>query len=469
MKSINIPLFLFCHFLTLHLIANDQFDETIYPKIKKMMTKKIPIQYPSHNKENLSIQDMLKRNQTIFPIKIIDGHIKEDLEINNQDINHILLSRSKFYKKINIHDSRINGVMKSELNEYLDTFSIKYNHMKAGAILYRNLFHKHVDVSFSKFFESPLIFEDNQFNETVSFYHTFFSDRTSFDQSTFQDKLDFSHSDFSKETTFRYCIFKKDVNLSAASFHDTLSFEGSEFHENINFKYSLLPHHINMSNVIIHKGSIDFRKSMPTNFNKAILINVRNTDIDKLLFNYNQFHLWFTKNTPREERIYIYTKLLKKYQNKGMIDSYEKLKIEYERYKLLSQERHLSNLIQKHWWNYGLNKERVFTWFLLFMLVLTCINGFFYNLFVSKFFTIHFLKKVTPNPATKVNYLLQYLYNLPRAALLTFFFCFATFLLMLVSETKVFKTDNFIVNAYVILINATGYVFILFFIDSLLN
>ena len=152
-----------------------------------------------------------------------------------------------------------------------------------------------------------------------------------------------------------------------------------------------------------------------------------------------------------------------------MIQSYQRLFREKEQYSYLHHGQYLQNTLSRIWWDYGLDKNRVYLWFFYFFTCLTLINTFFYDQLISKYFTIHFLNTCTPTIATELNFVARYIQRIPQTALLTFFFIFATFLSILYSETKVFKTNSIIINTYVILINTIGYIFILFFINTILK
>ena len=149
--------------------------------------------------------------------------------------------------------------------------------------------------------------------------------------------------------------------------------------------------------------------------------------------------------------------------------SYNALYREYRQYELLSNKHTFINFIQKHWWDYGLQKYRLFTWFFMTIIFLTLLNCIFYNTLVTKYFNIYFLSKSKPDVACQLNPIVKFLHNIPRAIFLTIFLVFATFLQPLVGEEKIFKTDHFLINSYVILINCLGYIYILFIFDIIMN
>ncbi len=152
-----------------------------------------------------------------------------------------------------------------------------------------------------------------------------------------------------------------------------------------------------------------------------------------------------------------------------MTSSYETLFREFREYKLLRNNNYIINFIDKNWWDYGLHKNIIYSWFLWIFISLTLINCLFYETLITKFFHITFLTMHKKEEICTINPLINYIYNIPRATLLTLFFIFATFLQVLTNEDRIFKSDVFMINSYAILLNCIGYIFLLFVFESILN
>ena len=90
---------------------------------------------------------------------------------------------------------------------------------------------------------------------------------------------------------------------------------------------------------------IDLSEIKSTGFNSVIHINIYHTNVNKIHFPYGHFSLSFPKNISYDERSNIYTKLLKSYKSLGMTSSYNKLYIEYQKYKHTYNNRDITNYI----------------------------------------------------------------------------------------------------------------------------
>ncbi|MEE3003551.1 MAG: pentapeptide repeat-containing protein, partial [Pseudomonadota bacterium] len=378
--------------------------------------------------------------------------------------NKLYIESSVFNKLVSINENYIKSNLDINMSLFSGPLDIKYTRIANELLIYQSIFKSRLTLSFSKVHGETQL-SSNNFSDDVDFFNIFFNDNVLLYQCLFKGNANFAHSTFNDNTNFNNNIFKKNANFNSVSFNKNISFKNTVFIGDATFENTLLPLHVDFSDVRIRGNKISLENTKPVLPGKKIHINIKNTDINKIDFNYNDFRLFFPKDTNLEDKLFIYSGLLKKYQRLGMNNSYKVLFREYREFKLLSENKYIANFVEKNWWNYGLNKEWVYSWFAIIISILTLLNGFFYDIFVSKYFNINFLKVPQPNAACQLNPILNYIYNLPRAAILTFFFVFATFLQVLANEDRIFKTDHFLVNTYVMLINCLGYIFIIFVLD----
>jgi hypothetical protein len=88
---------------------------------------------------------------------------------------------------------------------------------------------------------------------------------------------------------------------------------------------------------------------------------IKNTDVDKINFNYVDFKLSWD-GIGREERGAMYIKILERFKKGGQLESYKNLDIEYKQFLYLRDSTLLGamkNEIDKWWWDYGYDKTRV--------------------------------------------------------------------------------------------------------------
>ena len=407
-------------------------------------------------------------NDTKINENIIGEKHTKNIKITNSDLKKLSIKGAVFEGLVSLNENRIDKNLDINLSKFAEPLDVKYTVIRNEFILYQSLFADRFTLSFSKILGETQI-SSNTFDNNINFFNVFFRNDANILQSTFNGKANFSHSTFNGKANFNGNIFKGNTNFDSTIFYDNISYKNSVFLGDVSFENTLLPLYVDFSNLQIKGGKINLENTKPVLPRQKINIDIQNTDINDIDFNYNDFRLFFSKETTKEDKLFIYSGLLKKYQRLGMNNSYRILFREYSEFKLLSENKPIWNFIEKNWWNYGLNKEWVYFWFASLLTFLTLINGIFYENLVSEHFNITFLKKSKPNEACELNPILNYIYNLPKAALLTFFFVFATFLQVLAGEEKIFKTDHFLVNTYAMLINCIGYIFILFVLDIVAN
>jgi|GEM_PF-3478182 len=400
---------------------------------------------------------------------------RRPIDISSKKIKKISIYNSKFNNNVTFGDVNMSADddIQNSISMYFSQFnapvSFKYMELPKPMVVCRNIFFDRFQFSFSKILTGANWFVNNTFNKAAVFYNSSFGGKTYFDSSDFKGDAIFENDSFHKDVNFKYTKFNKLANFNSTIFNGQVDFSHAQFLGKVSFRNTHFLDHIDLSYLNIPHGQINLNHAKSIIPGHKLYLNIMHSDISKINFSYKKFRLYFPSHVSFEERVQVYTKLLAKYKQLGMRYSYEKLYVEYEQYKLLAKNKFIHNYISKIWWNYGLDKNKIFTWFLFFMLGLTIINSFYYDALVATYFNVPFLNKSTNTPITDKNCVIKYIYNFPQSLLLTFFFVFATFLSILISHTRVFKSGYFPVNIYVILINSIGYVFIMFFIDIILS
>ena len=101
------------------------------------------------------------------------------------------------------------------------------------------------------------------------------------------------------------------------------------------------------------------------------------------------FKLWFPglEDQP-EKKIDIYEDVLRKFEEDGLRNSYEVLDIEYQSFINEYKGRHFAHFFNKHWWNYGYNREWVVWWSLGWLGLFTLVNALLFKPLMNSVYTI---------------------------------------------------------------------------------
>lgn len=408
----------------------------------------------------------VKPHETKHSINHTNKH-HTDIDVIGGKISNLKLENNAFNKPVIINQAVINQI-DLFMNTFQSNFDFKHSDINGKTHVYESAFNQDFIFSFNHLHDIS-VFSSIHFKGHAEIFNTQYEKDSRLNQSKFDHQAMFNHSIYKGKADFLGNIFNGNVSFDAVRFEKDLSFRGSTFLENVSFDNTLLPSKVDFSNIMIKGPSISLENAKPVIPGNKILINLYETDVSKINFNYTDFKLDFPDIAKHQEIVFIYQKLLEKYKRSGMERSYKSLYREFKQYELLANNRPLANTIQKYWWDYGLEKNRLFVWFFGIMSILSLLNCCFYNLLITKYFNIYFLNQIEPDIACQLNPILNYLYNIPRAIFLTIFLVFASFLQPLVGEEKLFKTDHFIINSYVLFINCLGYVFILFVLDIIMN
>jgi hypothetical protein len=244
-------------------------------------------------------------------------------------------------------------------------------------------------------FCSTAYFTSDTFLREVACYNVHFPNDVSFDQTIFNGVADFSTDTFNSDAIFTdvrflggcrftntifqntadfsYSIFKKSAIFSNIGLTDTteLDFYKASFPDTLDFSdISPVPREINLSKGVEYDSCLHY-------------IYLEGSDISKFRLDYHFFRLLFKDPKPpyRDMTVdqidAVYENLLKNFQERGQLESYKLLDVEFNDYQWNQKPFFLARWfhIVPHYWNaYGHDNARVFLWAGIFLLLFTCIT-----------------------------------------------------------------------------------------------
>ena len=237
-------------------------------------------------------------------------------------------------------------------------------------------------------------FLQSTFDSAVSFSNVHFKGLTNFSDVTFRGNATFLCSHFHGKVLFISSKFYSYVNFESTHFKYKVDFSGSYFGVKPSFENIILPDTMVFQNVKsedvidLTSGKLDSARSKDSNIKCKILLE--GTDIGKIKINYDLFNLYFTNGASFEQKLSVYEKLLKKFKDEGLLESYKNLDIEYREFKYKHDGDKFLNWFHKYWWNYGYNKELVLWWSLIVFLIFTFINIFLWEILQKYVYEIKF-------------------------------------------------------------------------------
>ena len=304
-------------------------------------------------------------------------------------------------------------------NAHFDSLAyFSHAHFYVTADFFRSIFESWADFSNARFdilvdfsdanFKAPAYFYGTHFNIMADFSNAGFDTLANFRYANFDSVVDFSHVHFSSLVDFRNAHFKQKAVLRNLSITPKVRFD---------FNHSVLPDTIDLSNnpslSLDMPSTIDFtladslnnkNRIIKKNFWRGVkyyvsiyfypndtmyetkgkrLINLYNTDITNIKIDYTHFKLYFidvethdTLNRVLSDDVKssIYEQLLKNFKDRGQMESYERLDIEYMWFK--GHNNTYITGIEDWWWRFGYEKWRVFIHTFLIIIVFSVINFF---------------------------------------------------------------------------------------------
>ncbi len=322
------------------------------------------------------------------------------------------------------------------------------------AKFYRIVCHSFCDFLLTKF-DGPADFSSGVFHDHARFDGARFGSITSFKEASFDRTAQFSHAKFFDSVNFNKAIFFQGADFSYASFKKGVSFRGTLINDKIDLSFAKLD------------ASIDLSEAAHLRHLEKINVSLVGADISKMVLNYDDFQLYFPTGTSMEAKENTYTLLLKNFENAGLGTSYRKLYSEYREFQYLRDNRPVTNLFSKYFWDYGQDRARVFLWLGLLFATYTIINAIFYRTLIDKYCRIEFLQNVDISKERALHPVLRFVYFLPFSFVLTFILFAGGFLKLGVTITN-FQGRSFIVLSYILSITAIGFSSLFFILSFLL-
>lgn len=255
-----------------------------------------------------------------------------------------------------------------------------------------------------------------------------------FSSAHFQYQADFYNSQFNDTAVFKETKFDFGVDFSNAEFSSSVDFSGASFNDKIDFGESRIVGKANFQQLNISDSTrfifdntvladtllFSYNERIPTtidltsaNFTDSSrydklsdvyirphFISLYKSNISKIRLDYVHFRLMVDSvetrdlittgsqgkkiRIPKDEVEGIYEALLDNFKKNGQMESFKLLDIEYSEYKMKNSGVSNLSIFPKYWWNFGYNKEWVFKWTALLIIIFTTIT----------FFILEYLNKV---------------------------------------------------------------------------
>jgi uncharacterized protein YjbI with pentapeptide repeats len=348
----------------------------------------------------------------IFIIVLLSTVPAKGQDNHDNIIERLGLSKKLFVASKTAEDEIIieprNRVIKEEL--YINNTSTKV------LLSFQNVtFENNVQIQGTKFFKD-IFFLGSTFKKEAIFYDCEFYGNAYFIGNTFQQGASFLRSRFNKEANFQgskfiyYANFKETQFKQIANFSKTnylgkvdfsdsvflgesVNFSSSQFHDLLLLYQSKVPKKINFNGVVLEK-EIDFTSIGNQIPYDKCAIYLYGTNIDKIRLNYEQMKLLFEPKLSFDQISNVYYSLLKKQKNDGFTKSHELLDLDYKQiYYFKGIEKKYLYWINKLWWNFGYNKERIFLHALWMFMLFFLINYIGFSYFVNNVYKVNNIKE----------------------------------------------------------------------------
>lgn len=291
------------------------------------------------------------------------------------------------------------------------------------------------------------------FESKSDFRLTAFYDGANFEAAEYKGEADFLLSNFNNNTDFSQAHFKKDVNFNSIHSNNFLNFSQAFFGGKVDFTnakisgrisftsmhlgdsaqlifdQTILPDTLNFSGVTKIPTLIDLtsarydsvaaydylrhvyylkKRTLP------IELSLWNTDVSKLKFDYQLFHVSLPNSRIYHEDISgMCEQLLKNFKDNGYTNSYEKLDIQYQRYKYTwiaweSETRYLPIplwVVPFIWWRFGYSKWFIFPWILFFISIFTLITFYKFDSLNGEVYKVFDFSSPSPAPARRFKFI----------------------------------------------------------------
>jgi uncharacterized protein YjbI with pentapeptide repeats len=246
------------------------------------------------------------------------------------------------------------------------------------------------------FFNKDVSFLSSRFLRNVYFRKTHFHGSVSFLQAEFHDTANFSGTTFPKDVDFSHLNLRGKISFLQSTFCNYADFSQEEFSDSgyLLFQKAVLPDTLNFSGNAKINNEIDLSAANLTEIShddslkgksyKKHYIFLYKTDISKFHFDYTHFKLLFIDpatglEIPVDEKEAMYEQALKNFQDRGQQVSHKLLDIEYQNFVWQRSGFRWVGWVPRLWWNYGYDKQNVFYWTFILLILFSFINFFLLN------------------------------------------------------------------------------------------
>ena len=442
----------------------------------------------SYANEYWQSQDFKKLSDILNSANTIDmdfysngSKLLNENRINNQQSNRVINN------PLVISSAAINKPLNINLTEYNRNFEFQNSQFERPVASIWSQFNDSLNFSYVDFHETVNFYSSKfsgpffwykvmcnkackmvqtQYLQNVEIDNSDFFASVSFQQAIFNEAVNFINNDVEGLANFSNTLFNKDVSFDLTEFRGKLDLSGAKFFGHVSFVGTILPAMIDLSNVNKVRFDIDLDSAETHYHHQYTYINLLNTSLNKINFHYNKFRLYFPDDTPYQIRINLYENLLNHFKALHYDNDYEILYREYKAYQYLSTGKYLINFVQKYWWDYGLAKQRIFLWILILIIFFTFINTLFFVPLITQYCPIKFLQKLSNIRIVHVNLVARFIYYFPRAIIFTVFLFFGGFIKFGL-EPEHLKTKNLLVNTYLLINVASGFICLFFILEYL--
>lgn len=328
-------------------------------------------------------------------------------------------------------------------------------------------------------FDSAVSFKFSRYDSNAFYYGSFFRNHVSFNDSRFMKNAAFGFTEFEKSATFNRTEFLGDALFNFAQFGEGADFSNTRFDTRADFSNAVvtgtldfngahLPLFLDMSHMRDIKGTVELMKASSSKESGICRINLLNSDITKFNLDYDKFRLYFPPNTTFDEKVSVYEDLLENFKQRELDDSYRELDIEFSQFKYKEKKQSATNLIQKVWWNYGYDKNMIFSWIFWIILFFTVINTFFIRKLITAITEMPFLSRKTVEKNHLHHPIIAYFLNFPGTFLYTFILIVSgsTGLSIIKDHSKI---PNVVWMLYMIILSIVGTGLSIFIFNYIIN
>lgn len=438
---------------------------------------------PKNVFRNLS-SDAIKQTDTIIIAKV--DTFENIVIINDKTVKYrLVLSGKVFMKGISFYKSRFKNEVYMNECQFFDRVDFSKAIFDSTLILYRTFFNKAGVFSDATF--KGLQFIDTQFEEDVQFHEANFKGATFFISSKFKKGAYFTGATFYDFASFNFSEFEQRPLFWQITSKDTITFYSAKLKSGIDFQSSKLGLLLGLNNLesggkiyfsdvtmptytdlsfLKTERTIDFNFINDSTYSEDYKINIYGVDSEKLMLT-NQFTLYFDDYLSLDIKNSIYKQLLDNQMKNGYKNVYKSFDLKYksfinENYNNFSER--LFYFINRVWWNFGYNKQRVFLWAILFILIFSIPIRIWFKLFADKVYKFDkiFLRF---NSNRKINNSIQRAISDYWVALIYTIFVF--FNLKLDFERLSF--ENFLASTFILFIYTLGLICTAFIVNLIIT